>query len=416
MPSQSAHAHVAGAGGPPGAGVTAWVLVVNSGSSSLKYQLVDVDASARATGGIVERIGEAGSGVPDHAGAVDRMVEALAAAGHDPREEEGAVTAIGHRVVHGGERFIEPTLIDDGVVAAIRELVPLAPLHNPGNLAGIEALRRLQPDVPHVAVFDTAFHRTLPAHAATYAVPLTLARKYGVRRYGFHGTSYSWVSRRAADLLGRPIEDLALIVLHLGNGASAAAVLGGRSVDTSMGLSPLEGLVMGTRSGDLDPALVFHLHRVADMPYDDIDALLTKGAGLKGMCGDNDLRQVVQRAESGDADARLALDVYCYRIRKYVGAYYAAMGRLDAVVFTAGVGENSTVVRARALSGLSHLGIEVDPARNEAPSRDARHISAPGATVAVLVVPTDEEMEIARQALAVASWQGGRSQHRLGQR
>jgi acetate kinase len=267
-------------------------------------------------------------------------------------------------------------------------------------------LRRLQPDVPHVAVFDTAFHRTLPDHAATYALPLDLARKHGVRRYGFHGTSHSFVSRQAAELLGRPVGDLALIVLHLGNGCSAAAVLDGRSVDTSMGLSPLEGLVMGTRSGDLDPALVFHLHRVAGMSYEDIDSLLSKGAGLKGMCGDNDLRQVVQRADSGDETARLALDVYCYRIRKYVGAYYAAMARLDAVIFTAGVGENSTVVRAKALSGLERLGIAVDEQRNAAPGSQPRRISPDGAEIAVLVVPTDEEMEIARQALAVAAERG----------
>jgi len=382
--------------------VSEWVLVVNSGSSSLKYQLVDVESATRATGGLVERIGETGSDVPDHEAAVDVMVGALAQAGHDPRQA-GGVAAVGHRVVHGGERFIEPTLIDDDVVAAIRDLVPLAPLHNPGNLAGIEALRHLQPDVPHVAVFDTAFHRTLPPEASTYALPLGLARKYGIRRYGFHGTSFSHVSRRAAELLGRRVEDLALIVLHLGNGASAAAVLGGRSVDTSMGLSPLEGLVMGTRSGDLDPAVVFHLHRVAGMPYGDVELLLTKGAGLKGMCGDNDLRHVVRRTESGDEDARLALEVYCYRIRKYVGAYYAAMGRLDAVVFTAGVGENSTVVREQCLQGLERLGISVEGVRNEAASRQARRISPDGSQVAVLVVPTDEEMEIASQALAVAS-------------
>jgi acetate kinase len=382
--------------------VSRWVLVVNSGSSSLKYQLVDVESARRATGGTVERLGEAGSDVPDHAAAVDHMVRALAEAGHDPRADDG-LAAIGHRVVHGGERFVEPTLIDDHVVAAIRELEPLAPLHNPGNLAGIQALRKLQPNVPHVAVFDTAFHRTLPQHASTYALPLSLARKHRLRRYGFHGTSHSWVSRRAADLIGRPIEELALVVLHLGNGCSAAAVLGGRSVDTSMGLTPLEGLVMGTRSGDVDPALVFHLHRVANMSYDDIEALLSKEAGLKGLCGDNDLRHVLHRAESGDRDARLALDVYCYRIRKYVGAYYAAMGRLDAVVFTAGVGENSEAVRARALSGLERLGIRVDATRNETRSQEARRISADDADVAVLVVPTDEEMEIAKQAFAVAS-------------
>jgi acetate kinase len=378
------------------------VLVVNSGSSSVKYQLLDVAAGRHVARGVVERIGEPGSGVADHDAAVHRVVDELRAAGHDVTRP-GGLDAVGHRVVHGGERFLEPTLVDDAVAAAIRELIPLAPLHNPGNLAGIDALRRMQPDVPHVAVFDTAFHRTLPRQAFTYALPSALAHKHGIRRYGFHGTSFAWVSRGAAELLGRPLKDLALIVLHLGNGGSATAVLSGQSVDTSMGLTPLEGLAMGTRSGDLDPAIVFHLHRVAGMPYSDIEALLTKESGLKGLCGDNDVREVVRRADSGDDAARLALEVYCYRIRKYVGAYYAAMGRLDAVVFTAGVGENASRVRAQALDGLDRLGIAVDPTLNESAGRQPRRISPEGAQVAVLVVPTDEEMEIARQVLAVAS-------------
>ena len=378
------------------------VLVVNSGSSSVKYQLLDVAAGERVAGGLVERIGEPGSDVPDHDSAVRRMVDQLRAAGHDVAQA-GGLDAVGHRVVHGGERFVEPTIVDDAVAAAIAELTPLAPLHNPGNLAGIAALRRLQPGVPHVAVFDTAFHRTLPRHASTYALPLDLARRHGVRRYGFHGTSYSWVSQRAAELLDRPLETLAMVVAHLGNGASITAVLGGRSVDTSMGLTPLEGLVMGTRSGDLDPAIVFHLHRVAGLSYADMESMLTRQAGLRGLCGDNDMRTIVDRAESGDDRARLALDVYCYRIRKYVGAYYAAMGRLDAVVFTAGVGENAAAVRAQALAGLGDLGISVDPARNADPSRQPHRISADGGRVAVVVVPTDEEMEIAHQVRAVIS-------------
>jgi acetate kinase len=376
------------------------VLVVNSGSSSVKYQLLDVAAGSRIAGGVVERIGEAGSDVPDHNAAVARVVAALNEAGHDVARP-GGLYAVGHRVVHGGERFVEPTVVDDAVLAAITDLVPLAPLHNPGNLAGIAALRRLQPDVPHVAVFDTAFHRTLPRHASTYALPYDLAHEHGVRRYGFHGTSFSWVSRRAAELLDRPLESLALVVAHLGNGASLAAVLGGASVDTSMGLTPLEGLVMGTRSGDLDPAVIFHLHRVAGLSYPDIETLLSKRSGLSGLCDDNDVREIVRRADAGDDRARLALEVYCYRIRKYVGAYYAAMGRLDAVVFTAGVGENAARVRAQGLAGLDDLGITVDPDRNADPSRDARRISPDGARVAVLVVPTDEEMEIAVQVRAV---------------
>jgi acetate kinase len=375
-------------------------LVVNSGSSSVKYQLLAVGTGERVAAGLIERVGEPGSGVADHDAAVHRVVDQLREAGHD-LSRAGTLDAVGHRVVHGGERFVAPTLVDDEVVAAIRALVPLAPLHNPANLAGIEALRRLQPDVPHVAVFDTAFHRTLPPRAWTYALPPEVARKHGVRRYGFHGTSFPGVTRRAAALLGRRLEDLALVVLHLGNGCSAAAVLGGRSVDTSMGLSPLEGLVMGTRSGDIDPTVVFHLHRVAGIPYDQIEVLLNRDSGLKGLCGDNDVREVVRRADSGDEDARLALEVYCYRIRKYVGAYYAALGRLDAVVFTAGVGENAPSIRAQALDGLERLGIRVDPARNQAASRDPRVLSPDGAEVAVLAVPTDEELEIGQQALAV---------------
>ena len=288
--------------------------------------------------------------------------------------------------------------------------MPLAPLHNPGNIAGIEALRKLRPDVGQVAVFDTAFHRTLPAHASQYALPVKLAHTYGVRPYGFHGTSFSWVSRQAAEVLGRPLEDLALVILHLGNGSSAAAVLGGRSVDTSMGLSPLEGLVMGTRSGDLDPTVVFHLNRVAGLAFDEIETLLTKASGLKGLCGDNDLREVVRRADDRDDAARLALDVYCYRIRKYVGAYYAALGRLDAVVFTAGVGENSPRVRAQSLDGLDRLGIQIDPVRNSEPSREPRVLSPDGAEVAVLAIPTDEELEIARLTLQISSGDSRASQ------
>ena len=380
--------------------MTATVLVVNSGSSSVKYQVVDAESQTRLAGGLVERIGEVGSPVPDHEAAVARLVDELREDGID-LPARGGILAVGHRVVHGGERFVEPTLIDDRVVDAIAELVPLAPLHNPGNLAGITALRRIRPDLPHVAVFDTAFHRDLPPYARAYAIPRGLARAHGIRRYGFHGTSFAWVSRVAAALLQRPLDDLALVLLHLGNGCSAAAVLGGRSVDTSMGLSPLEGLVMGTRSGDLDPAVVFHLHRQAGLSYDEIEAVLTQESGLKGLAGDNDLRTVAAQAGDGDADSQLALDVACYRIRKYVGAYAAAMGRLDAVVLTGGIGENSPYVRLHALRGLELLGVAVDAVGNASPSRAARRISPDDAPVQVLVVPTNEEMEIGLQTLAI---------------
>jgi acetate kinase len=367
------------------------ILVLNSGSSSVKYRLFEADFTETRSG-LVERIGEPGSPVPDHSAAFDQIA---AEVGLDSLP----LTGVGHRVVHGGTRFQAPTVVDDDVIAAIRALSPLAPLHNPANAAGIELCRRLRPDVPHVAVFDTAFHATLPATAATYALDQAIASRYGIRRYGFHGTSVSWVSRRAADLLGRPLAELAMIVLHLGNGASATAVDSGRSVETSMGLTPLEGLVMGTRTGDIDPAVAFLLGREAGMGLPEIDELYHERGGLRGLCGDNDMRAVTRRAADGDPDALLALDVYCHRIRKYVGAYFAVLGRLDAVVFTAGVGEHSAEVRARSLAGLAALGIAVDPARNGS-GTGARVISSEGAAVAVCVVPTDEERAIAEDVAA----------------
>lgn len=358
------------------------VLVLNTGSSSVKYQLVDTTTGERVAGGIVEE-------VTDHA-------EALAAVGE--RLDDAAVDAIGHRVVHGGERFTEPTIVDDAVVAAVRELVPLAPLHNPANLLGIEQARRRWPDVPHVAVFDTAFHRSLPPAAYRYAVPAAWYDELGVRRYGFHGTSHQYVARRAAELLGKPLGEVDLITAHLGNGASMAAVAGGRSVETSMGLSPLEGLVMGTRSGDLDPAVIAHVSRATDRaPLDVIDDL-NRASGLRGLGGSSDMREILDRCQQADGDAQLAFDVFCHRIRKYVGAYLAVLGRCDAIVFTGGIGEHSAEVRAATLRGLEAFGIEVDPARNAA---HASVVSPDGAAVGVLVVPTDEEGEIARQTAEV---------------
>jgi acetate kinase len=300
-------------------------------------------------------------------------------------------------MVHGGTRFTAPTVLDDAAIEAITELIPLAPLHNPPNLAGVREARRLLPGVPQVAVFDTAFHRTIPAVHATYAIDAKLAEAHGVTRYGFHGTSHAYVSRRTADLLGRPAEEVNVITLHLGNGASACAVKGGRSFATSMGLTPLEGLVMGGRSGDIDPAIIFHLAREAGMGLDKIDSMLNNGSGLRGLCGDNDMREVIRRRDGGDAAAALAFDIYCSRIKSYVGAYYALLGRLDAVTFTAGVGENSPVVRAAALEGLEALGISVDAEANESSSREPRLIAPAAAKVSVCVVPTDEELEIATQ-------------------
>jgi len=365
------------------------VLVLNSGSSSLKYQLFDGDRVVDH--GTVERIGEPGGGPPDHEAALRAVVARIDLVG---------LAAVGHRVVHGGVRFTAPTLVTDEVVAELDRLVPLAPLHNPANLTGITVARRLLPDVPQVAVFDTAFHQTLPPSAASYAIDAGTAERYGIRRYGFHGTSHAYVSRRTAALLGRDYRDTNTISLHLGNGASACAVAGGRSVATSMGLSPLEGLVMGTRSGDLDPAVVFHLHRVAGWSLKDIDQLLNQRSGLMGLCGAKDMREVLTRRSAGDPGAALAFDVYCRRIRFYVGGYLALLGRADAITFTAGVGENAAAVRAGSLAGLAGLGISVDPARNES-GRGERVISPDGSPVVVCVVPTDEEREIATQARAV---------------
>ena len=390
------------------------VLVLNCGSSSIKYQLVDGTGTVLARG-LAERIGE-DSGhlthtgpegdvdrsepIPDHESGLRAILNAFDEAG--PPLDGDRLVCVGHRVVHGGDRFADPVLIDDEVMDTIRELIPLAPLHNPANLTGIEVARKIFATVPHVAVFDTAFHQTMPAHAYTYAVPRQWQYDYGVRRYGFHGTSVAYVVGEAARLLDRTAGDTNLIVAHLGNGASITAVAGGRSVDTSMGLTPLEGLVMGTRSGDLDPAIVAHLGRLAGIGAELVDEALNRRSGLLALAGANDMREVHRRAEAGDDGAALALDVYCYRLRKYVGAYYAVLGRVDAIVFTAGVGENDADMRARSLAGLKRLGIEVDPARNTASDGGARFISPDGTDVAVLVIPTNEELEIAREARAIA--------------
>jgi len=390
------------------------VLVLNAGSSSLKYSLLQAGSGEALASGLVEQIGEPSGELTHHGPGGDHhrtqefgshedalraVLDAFDAQG--PALSEVDLSAVGHRVVHGGPLFSSPVLVDDEVVAAVEELVPLAPLHNPANLEGIRTARRLFPDLPQVAVFDTAFHQTLPEHASTYAVPLALREEHHVRRYGFHGTSYSFVVGETARFLGRPVEELDLVVLHLGNGASAAAVHGGRSVDTSMGMTPLEGLVMGTRSGDVDPALPAYLHRELDWSVEDVDRTLNQDSGLKGLAGTNDARTLVERREQGDERARLAFDVYCHRIKKYLGAYLAVLGRLDAVVFTAGVGQNAAVVRAACLAGLEGLGITVDPARNEQRPGGPFVVSPDGSPVAVLVVPTNEEWEIARQTVAV---------------
>lgn len=362
------------------------VLVINAGSSSVKYQLVDSDTGERLAGGIVEE-------VVDHAAALGDVVAEVERLGR-------TIDAIGHRVVHGGDVFSEPTRIDDHVVEVIRELIPLAPLHNPANLAGIEAARATWPTLTQVAVFDTAFHRTLPPAAYRYAVPTSWYEQHGVRRYGFHGTSHDDVSTRAAAVLGRPRDELDLIVAHLGNGASITAVAHGRSVETSMGLSPLEGLVMGTRSGDIDPAVIGHVAAASSRSESDVLGDLNRSSGLLGLCGASDMRSITERIAAGDEAADLALDVFSHRIRKYVGAYVAVLGGCDALVFTAGIGEHSALVRQRVCAGLGVFGMVLDDDRNE---RSELVISRADASTAVLVVPTDEEHAIAEQTARVVA-------------
>lgn len=375
------------------------VLVLNAGSSSLKYQLLDPTTGEVRAKGLVERIGEtAGDGVADHGEAIGQMLSNLSEQGIDVAT--AGIRAVGHRVVHGGPDFSEPVLIDDRVLADIIDLIPLAPLHNPGAIAGIEAARAAL-HVPHVAVFDTAFFARLPAAAATYAIPAELARQHRIRRYGFHGTSHAYVSQTVAETLRRPLTELNQVVLHLGNGCSASAIRGGVAVDTSMGLTPLQGLVMGTRSGDVDPSLHGFLHAAAGLSFEEIDALLNKQSGLKGLSGVNDFRELERLRSAGDAAAQLAFDVYVHRLRHYVGAYLALLGGLDALTFTAGVGENTPAVRAATVEGWSGLGIELDPALNEAADRGARVISTAGSRTQILVVPTNEELAIGRQTIGL---------------
>ncbi|GAB3279020.1 acetate kinase [Sinomonas notoginsengisoli] len=377
------------------------VLVINSGSSSLKYQLRDVDthddeASSRAVlaEGIVERIGFEG-GPSDHAEALGHVDAELAAVLGDR-----TIDAVGHRVVHGGERFAEPVLVNNEIIRAIERLNPLAPLHNPANVLGLRAISAKWPDTPQVAVFDTAYHRTIPERAWRYAVPDWLYTHHGIRRYGFHGTSHQYVATRAAELLGLEPDEFDGVVLHLGNGVSATAVQAGKSIDTSMGFTPLEGLVMGTRSGDVDPSILVFLGRQGHSP-DEIDDLLNRQSGLKALAGSNDMRAVVEAADAGDRRAAMALEVASYRLAKYIGGYHVSVGGAKAVVFTAGIGENSAPFRARVAERLGALGVVLDGALNAVPSKEPRVISAPESDIPLLVVPTDEERAIAEATAAV---------------
>jgi acetate kinase len=365
------------------------VLVLNSGSSSVKYAVVDPDSATELAEGIIERIGD--SDVADHEQAMRRIFEQIG-----PQLEADDVVAVGHRVVHGGPDLYQPTLVDDALIDKLEELSALAPLHNPPAILGIQVARKALPDLPHVAVFDTAFFHDLPPAAATYAIDRDLAEQWRIRRYGFHGTSHEYVSQQAAAFLGVPLASLSQIVLHLGNGASASAILGGRAVDTSMGLTPMEGLVMGTRSGDIDPGVIMYLWRTAGMRVDDIETMLNKNSGVRGLGGEIDFRVLHQRIESGDTAAQLAYDVYIHRLRKYIGAYIALLGTADVITFTAGVGENDAAVRRDALSGMATLGIELDEHLNASPARAARRISTESSPTTVLVIPTNEELAIAR--------------------
>lgn len=394
------------------------ILVINTGSSSIKYQLFTMDGPEVMASGLIERIGDAGSRlhhtsrpgdpgrrreiideepIADHQAGMRRIASALTDRENGVIRDAGEIDGVGHRVVHGGETFHAPALIDAGVLESIRANVPLAPLHNPANLAGIEVARAMFPDAPQVAVFDTAFHQSMPPRASHYALPRELYRRHHVRRYGFHGTSHAWVAGEAAAFLQRPLDELNLITLHLGNGASATAIEQGRSVDTSMGLTPLEGLIMGTRSGDIDPAIHAFLAEQEGLSLARIDSLLNKESGLRGICGSADLRDIEQKAEDGDESARLALEMYVYRIRKYIGAYWAVLGEVNALVFTAGVGENSVTIRARVCDGLRGFDVRLDPERNDAVNTGIRAVHAADSRVAVLIVPTNEELAIARE-------------------
>ena len=389
------------------------ILVLNCGSSSVKYQFIDIDTTYVLAKGVVSRIGMSGavlvhkphdrpevtiSGeILDHIMAVEHVIAMLLSPNHGVIKDKSEIGAVGHRVVHGGEKFPDSVLINSEVMQVLRACIELAPLHNPHNIRGINACFKTLPGVPQVAVFDTAFHLKMPPHAYIYGIPYVLYKRYGIRRYGFHGTSHYYVSRRAARMLNRPIEELNIITCHLGNGASMSAVKGGISIDTSMGFTPLEGLLMGTRSGDLDPAIILHVMAREELSLNEGNTLLNKHSGLQGISGiSGDMRDILKESGNGNANAQLALDVYCYRIQKYVGAYSAVLGGLDALVFTAGIGENSPVVRKKCCQNLGFLGIQIDEEKNEqAKGPHPNEIQADASRVKILRIPTNEELVIA---------------------
>ncbi|HCJ57716.1 MAG TPA: acetate kinase [Clostridiaceae bacterium] len=388
------------------------IFVVNCGSSSLKYQLINMKNEEVEAKGLVERIGIPGSvlkhqpangekvvieeDMPTHKEALKHVIDALMDKNYGVIKNMNEINAVGHRVVHAGEKFAFSVVINDEVVNALKDCIDLAPLHNPPNIIGIEACRQLMPGVPMVGVFDTAFHQTMPKEAFIYALPYELYEKYGVRRYGFHGTSHKYVAQRAASMLNKNIEDLKIVTCHLGNGASVAAVKQGKSVDTSMGFTPLEGLAMGTRCGDIDPAIVKFVMEKENLDLAGIDNLMNKKSGVLGISGvSSDFRDIEEAAEKGNMRADLALKVFAYKVRKYIGAYAAAMGGMDAIVFTAGLGENSASMRAAVCEGLEFLGVEIDNEKNNVRGKEA-DVSKADSKVKVLLIPTNEELMIAR--------------------
>ena len=398
------------------------ILTLNCGSSSVKYQLYDWDQRDVLANGVVERVTQPGSRIlhkvpgrdeleidhecPDHTEAIQLIMDTLLSPKHGAISSMDEVKAVGHRVVHGGETFKKSVIVDDEVIETFREIQNLAPLHNPANIQGITAARTVLPQVPHCAIMDTAWHQTMPAHAYTYAVPYSWYRNNGVRRYGFHGTSFLYTAKRASVLLGKKPEETNLIIAHIGNGASICAVKNGVSVDTSMGLTPLEGLVMGTRSGDIDPAIPFYMMNQEGVSPDELERTLNKKSGVLGITEEFvDRRDIEIAASEGNAQAQLAVDVESYRIRKYIGAYAAAIGGVDAVVFTAGVGERGPTIRGKALEGLDFMGIKVDPEKNElSKTKNAEtDISADDSPVRIFVIPTDEELVMTEDTYALVN-------------
>ncbi len=393
------------------------ILVLNCGSSSIKYQLFNMKDEAVMASGLAERVGEPlgrlthnkfpdteaqltivrEAPIPEHKDGIHMIIDLLTDEEHGVVNDASEISAVGHRVVHGGEHFQAPALIDDEVIRAIEETIPLAPLHNPANLMGIRVAQTLIPQAPQVAVFDTAFHQTMPPRAYHYSLPYEYYEELGVRRYGFHGTSHRYVAKEAARLMGRPLDNLNLMTIHLGSGASTCAIEKGKSVDTSMGMTPVAGIIMGTRSGNIDPGIIFYLAKSRGMTLEDLDHVLTHDSGLKGICGLNDMRDIHKKAAEGDARARLALDMFVYRIKKYIGNYLAILGRLDGIVFTAGIGEHDVEIRERCCEKLERLGIVLDPEKNRSPHEGPLQINTPESSVALFVIPTNEELEIAQQ-------------------